>query len=97
MNNLPEIRKTLERAKPYLVDKYHLNSIALFGSVLRADFSDKSDVDIIVEFSKPIGIEFIDLADELESLLTRKIDLVSKEGIKPGYFKKIEHQILYVQ
>lgn len=96
MDKLSEIQKKLLQTKPHLIHKYHVNSIALFGSVLRNDFSDKSDVDILVDFNRPIGIEFIDLADELEIILARKVDLVSKQGIKPAYFKEIQSQILYV-
>ncbi len=96
MNGLLQIQKKLAQTKPHLVDKYHVNSIALFGSVLRNDFNDESDIDILVDFDKPIGIEFIDLAEELESILGRKVDLVSKHGIKHAYFKAIEDQILYV-
>ena len=43
-----------------------------------------------------IGIEFIDLADLLESRIRRKVDLVSRKGIKLKYFQQIEHQIVYV-
>jgi predicted nucleotidyltransferase len=43
-----------------------------------------------------IGIEFIDLAGDLEKLLKRKVDLVSKEGIKPSYFQEIQPEIVYV-
>jgi len=96
MNYLATIENKLKQTKPYLVDKYHVNEIALFGSILRNDFSDKSDIDIIVDFSEPIGIEFIDLANELEIILKRKVDLVSKTGIKPGYFNQIKSEMLYV-
>ena len=50
----------------------------------------------MVGFSQPIGIEFIDLDDELEKLLDRKVDLVSKAGIRPQYLRAIEPDILYV-
>ncbi|MCC8408706.1 nucleotidyltransferase domain-containing protein [Mucilaginibacter sp. UR6-1] len=82
--------------KPELISKYPINSIGLFGSVVRDDFNDSSDIDIIVDFNKPIGIEFITLADELENSLKRKIDLVSKSGIKLKYLKLIEPEIIYV-
>ena len=59
------------------------NSIGLFGSIVSADFKPESDIDIMVDFSQPIGVEFIDLAEELEKLLDRKVDLVSKAGIRP--------------
>ncbi len=96
MNYLATVENKLKQTKPYLADKYHVNEIALFGSILRNDFSDKSDIDIIVDFSEPIGIEFIDLANELETILNRKVDLVSKTGIKPRYFNQILPDILYV-
>ena len=82
--------------KPELMEKYSVNSIGLFGSIVRDDFTDKSDVDIIVSFSKPIGIEFIDLADLIERKLAKKVDLVSRNGIKPKYFNQIESEIIYV-
>lgn len=83
--------------KPELVSKYHVKSIGLFGSIVREDFSAaQSDIDIIVDFSKPIGIEFIDLADYLERQLKRKVDLVSRNGIKSSFYKEIEQEIIYV-
>ncbi|MEO8823549.1 MAG: nucleotidyltransferase family protein [Ginsengibacter sp.] len=82
--------------KPELQQKYFVNNIGLFGSIVRDDFTEKSDVDIIVDFSKPIGIEFIDLADYIESKLNKKIDLVSRNGIKSKYFHQIESEIIYV-
>jgi predicted nucleotidyltransferase len=96
MNNLLSIQKQLELIKPSLVSRYHVSELGLFGSVVRDDFSPESDIDIIVDFSRPIGIEFIDLADELEAQLGRKVDLVSKKGIKPQYFKAIQSDVIYV-
>lgn len=78
------------------MNKYHLTSIGLFGSFMREDFRDDSDIDILIEYDQPIGIEFIDLADELEKLLERSVDLVSRNGIKPKYFREIQKDLLYV-
>ncbi len=96
MNNLLSIQKQLELIKPSLVSRYHVSELGLFGSGVGDDFSPESDIDIIVDFSRPIGIEFIDLADELEAQLGRKVDLVSKKGIKPQYFKAIQSDVIYV-
>ena len=96
MTELGLIKQILSQLKPELQEKYFVNSIGLFGSIVRDDFTDKSDVDIIVDFSKPIGIEFIDLADFIESKLNKKVDLVSKNGVKPKYFHLIESEIIYV-
>jgi predicted nucleotidyltransferase len=90
------IQDKLRSIKPKLSEQYHVSSLGLFGSVLRSDFRPDSDIDIVVDFSQPIGIEFVDLADELEKILDRKVDLVSKAGIKLKYYKTIESEILYV-
>jgi predicted nucleotidyltransferase len=58
--------------------------------------TENSDIDILVEFTKPVGIEFIDLADELEKMLKSKVDLVSKNGIKPKYYEAIKKDLIYV-
>ncbi len=95
--NLKSIVSTLQKLKPELAQRFGVSSIGLFGSVVRDDFSQsKSDIDIIVDFSKPVGIEFIDLAEFLESIFHQKIDLVSKRSIKQKYFHSIENDILYV-
>ena len=96
MNDLASIKNILTQLKPELRSKFYVNSIVLFGSVVRDDFNDLSDVDIIVDFTKPVGIEFIDLADFIESKLLKKVDLVSRNGVKPKYFHQIESEIIYV-
>ena len=97
MVDLDSIKNKLQILKPELANKYFVSSIGLFGSIVRKDFSqEKSDIDIIVDFSRPVGIEFIDLADYLESQINRKVDLVSKKGIKKNYYKEIEPEIIYI-
>lgn len=96
MGQLAEIKKVLEQLKPELVQKFHVQTIGLFGSVVRDDFSPSSDIDIIVDFNQPIGIEFIDLANYMEQRLQKKVDLVSRGGIKDKYLKAIEREIVYV-
>lgn len=97
MTQLESIKEVLSRLKPELIEKYSISSIGLFGSIVREDFiPSKSDVDIIVDFSKPVGIEFVDLADYLEQQIRRKVDLVSRNGIKQKYYKAIEREIVYV-
>ena len=96
MTTLMSIKQTLTQLKPELKQKFFVNSIGLFGSVVRADFTEASDIDIIVDFSKPVGMEFIDLADFIEKKLKTKVDLVSKNGVKAKYFHEIEREIIYV-
>jgi uncharacterized protein len=96
MLDLNKIKEILFDLKPELISKYYVSSIGLFGSVVRGDFTANSDIDIIVSFNRPVGMEFIDLANELEEKLDRKVDLVSKNGIKEKYYQIIEPQIIYV-
>jgi len=96
MTDLPTIRQQLTQLKPELAAKYGVSSIGLFGSVVRDDFTHYSDIDIIVDFDKPIGIEFVDMADYIEQILQVPVDVVSRNGIKPKYLKVIEPEIIYV-
>lgn len=68
----------------------------MFGSYARNEQRQDSDVDILVEFDSPVGIEFIDLGNYLERILNLNVDLVSRNGIKPQYFKQIEGDLKYV-
>lgn len=96
MTDFTRIKQILTQLKPELVEKYHISTIGLFGSILRDDFTSLSDVDIIVDFSQPIGIEFVDLADFIEKKLNKNVDLVSKKGVKEKYYQAIESEIIYV-
>jgi predicted nucleotidyltransferase len=69
-----------------LCAKYQVKELALFGSVLRPDFRDDSDIDVLVEFEPDaqIGLmAFTGLMFDLSDLLHRKVDLVPKDGLKP--------------
>jgi predicted nucleotidyltransferase len=92
-----EIFQKLRDLKPELAQKFFVSSIGVFGSVVRDDFSEKtSDIDLLVDFSKPIGIEFIDLAEYIEKKLDRKVDLISKNAIRQSYFTRIQKDLVYV-
>jgi predicted nucleotidyltransferase len=91
-----DILAKLQSAKPALEKKYNIKTIALFGSYSRTDATPESDIDLLVDFKKPIGIEFVDFAYELEFLLQHKVDLVSLKGIKPKYLNAIQPDLIYV-
>lgn len=91
-----EIKSILATHKNDLARKYGLASLAIFGSRVRGDQETDSDVDILVEFEKPIGLKFVDLAEELESLLKLRVDLVSRGAIKARLWKYVERDLIYV-
>lgn len=90
------IKALLVKLKPELLRKYPIASIGLFGSAVRNDFGPESDIDIIVDFNQPVGMEFIDLAYKLEEKLHRRVDLVSAGGVKKKYLTAIQPEIVYV-
>lgn len=96
MRTSQEIKNTLQSAKPGLLGKYPIESLALFGSYARDEANEQSDVDILVEFNGSIGWQFLTLADELEQILGLKVDLVSRKGVKPRYFEYIQKDLIYV-
>jgi predicted nucleotidyltransferase len=86
MHHLTVFKNKLQQQKELLMQQYPIKTIGLFGSVVRDDFTDNSDIDVIVEFTRPVGMEFIELADRLEDILQRKVDLVSRKGLKERTF-----------
>jgi len=96
MTKLEYIISDLSSMKEELAKTFGVSALGLFGSITREDFTDKSDIDILVDFSRPIGMEFFTLADVLESRLKRKVDLITRDGIKPRYFEAIKDDLIYV-
>lgn len=71
--------------------RFKVSSLSIFGSVARDQARPDSDIDILVEFSELVGIfEFLDLKEYLESILNRRVDLVTREALK----KQLRDQIL---
>ena len=75
---------------------YPIKSMAIFGSYARKEQTEESDLDLMVEFNGKIGMRFIDLAEEIESLVGFKVDMVSRKGIKDKYYKSIQSDLIYV-
>ena len=95
MKTREEIEETLKRYKPLLAEKFKVKEIGIFGSYARKEESDKSDVDILVGFSDPIGWEFIDLKEFLEEILGKEVDLVTVRALKPQLKDRILKEVVY--
>ena len=75
------ILETLRADLPYLREKYGVVRIALYGSFAHGGPTAKSDVDLLVDLSRPLGLEFVALADYLEKRLGRRADLTTFETL----------------
>lgn len=80
----------LRRTLPYLRDKYHVETLEVFGSFVRAEQQLTSDLDLLVTFSQLPGlIKFIELENYLSGRLGIKVDLVMKDSLKPAIGQRI--------
>jgi predicted nucleotidyltransferase len=92
-----DIERILHEHKSELTSRFHVSKIGIFGSYVRNEPNEQSDLDVIVEFSEPIGLfEFIDLEDYIGKLVGIKIDLVSRKGLRPHIGKKILDEVVYI-
>jgi len=96
MKNMEDIEKIIEGRRDFLRENFNINKIGIFGSYARGEETEKSDLDILVNFSKPIGWEFIDLKDFLEEILGRKVDLVTTKALKSQLRDKILKEVVYI-
>jgi len=72
-----KILQTIRKDLPYLQEKYGVARISIYGSFAKGVQTRKSDIDILVQFVKPLGLEFVGLAYYLEEILGRKVDLAT--------------------
>jgi len=79
---------------PALRASYHVKRIGLFGSFVEDKADEKSDIDLIIEFEKPIGLKFIELCDYLESIFNRRVDVLTPDGLENIRIKEISDNIL---
>ena len=74
--------------------RWHVAELALFGSVLRDDFNPGSDIDVLVEFEKGStpGLRFVTMANELSSMLGRRVDVLTRSSVEhsPNYIRRRE-------
>lgn len=96
MDKRKDIIKKLKELKPFLQKDYSVKKIGLFGSFSDDFFSAGSDIDILVEFEKPIGWKYFTLEIFLENEFGRKIDLVTKNALKEQIKDQILKQVKYI-
>lgn len=95
--NLDQIKDILQKNMVTLKNQYNVKTIGVFGSFSRGKVEKRSDVDILVEFSQPLGFfRFIELENFLGRLIGRKVDLVTKKALKPAIKDEILREVLYV-
>jgi len=98
MKTLDEIRAILAQHQQVLRQRYGVQTIAIFGSCARGEQTPLSDVDILVQVQRPIGLRFFELWDYLENILGLKVDLLTPEALqqKPALWNSVREDLIYV-
>ena len=96
---LDEIKKILKRHEKELKERYGIKEIGIFGSHLRGEAKEGSDLDILIEFKPDTKIsllEFVELENYLSDLLGIKVDLVEKSTLKARIGKEILGEVVFL-
>ncbi len=97
MKNIKDIEIIIQKHKKELEEKFGLREIGIFGSYVRGDQLQDSDIDILVEIERPMGfIKFIKLENHLSQILDSKVDIVTKKALKPYIGRRILQEVQYV-
>jgi hypothetical protein len=96
MMNLKNVSAILKRHQADLHQR-EVKSLAVFGSLARGEATPASDIDVLVEFDRPVGLfEFIRLKLYLEELTGKRVDLVTPDALRPAMRAKILSEAVYV-
>ena len=95
MIELQSILQILHLHQPELQKKYPIGRLGVFGSYARGEAIEQSDIDIAVEITGPMGLNFVAMANEIETLLGKKTDVVPLRSIKPQYQQFVQKDLVY--
>ncbi len=97
MKTLEEIKQWFVQHKSLLKERYNVRELGIFGSYVRREQTETSDVDVLVEFSEtPSLLKFVNLENYLSDNLEVKVDLVHKSGLKPRIGERILAEVVYL-
>lgn len=99
MKSLDDIKQDLEPYKSILQETYHVSRFGLFGSYVRGEQTEESDIDVLVEFEPGFRfglLTFCELENYLSEILGLKVDLVMRDGLKPRISERILNEVIYL-
>ncbi|QQL48738.1 nucleotidyltransferase family protein [Mucilaginibacter ginkgonis] len=96
MLSVNDIETKLREIKPVLATQFNVSAIGYFGSYATGKFNPDSDLDLLVEFARPVGWNFFTLESFLEKSFGLKIDLVTKNALKERVKEDILSQVKYI-
>lgn len=95
-----QVTEILRRQLPFLTTEYGVKRLGIFGSYAKGTQQERSDIDLVAEFERPLGLRFIELTDYLEQLLQTHVDVLTLAGVQAirntKVSESIQESIVYV-
>jgi predicted nucleotidyltransferase len=92
-----DILSSLKSLKREVAKEYSVKNIGVFGSVARNEQNEQCDIDLLVEFSRPVGfVTFMRLENFLSERLGKRVDLVTPDALKPVIRQDVLAEVIYV-
>lgn len=96
VQDLDEVLARLRAALPELQQRYPIARLGVFGSFARGEQRPDSDVDVLVDFNGVLGLEIVDLWEELKAVTGKEVSMISERSLKPWWRDSIMPDVIYV-
>jgi len=94
---LMDVIETLKKHEREIKERYGVRRIGVFGSYVRGEQKEASDIDILVEFDEPTFDNFMNLSFYLEGLFGKKVDLITTRGMSPYISPVVEKEVVWCE
>ncbi len=97
MRTLEDIKQLLQQSKVVLQENYRVTELGIFGSYVRGEQNEESDVDVLIDYEKaPTVFKLVELRNYLNELTGMKVDVVTKKGLKPRIRERVLSEVIYL-
>lgn len=88
-----QVTHILRQQLPYLSTEYGVKRLGIFGSYAKGTQKEQSDIDLVAEFERPLGLKFIELTDYLEQIFEVPVDVLTLVGVEAIRNRKVSENI----
>jgi uncharacterized protein len=97
MKTLEELKQILSQNKLLLQEHYQVTQLGIFGSYARGEQTPESGVDVLIDYEQaPTLFKLVELRDFLSSLTGLRVDVVTKNGLKPRIRERVLSEVVYL-
>lgn len=97
VNRYEDVQRELAAMKPALEAEYHVAELGIFGSFARDEQTEESDLDVLVEFERPVSLfDLVRLENDISDRLGIDVDLVTRNSLKPRVEASVDDDVIFV-